>query len=180
MAQALSEKEATTLLETLETRFNENMERHPNMNWHNIAQKLETLPTTLWSLAQMEATGGEPDIVGDDYIFVDCAPESPKGRRSICYDRTALEGRKKNPPKNDAQTIASEMGVELLTEAEYYTLQDYGEFDLKSSSWVQSPTDIRGLGGAIFCERRYDTIFTYHNSAESYYSARGFRSKLRF
>jgi len=178
MVQKLSEDEKNELLEVLQERFQEHMERHPNIQWEDVMDKIEDNADALSALQKMEETGGEPDIVGDDLIFIDCSPESPKGRRSICYDREALEGRKKFPPENDAMTMAADMGIEMLTEDEYRHLQTLGEFDLKSSSWVQTPEDIRFLGGAIFCERRYNTVFTFHNSAESYYGARGFRGKL--
>lgn len=178
MPQQLSNKEQEELLIVLENRFNENMNRHPQLKWSEIQEKLLKKPKLLWSLNEMENTGGEPDVVGDKAVFIDCAKESPKGRRSICYDREALEQRKKNKPENDTITIANDMGIELLTEEEYRELQTYGEFDLKTSSWVKTPKKIRELGGALYCDRRYDTIFVYHNGAESYYASRGFRGKL--
>lgn len=178
MTHELSKEEQDVLLKILEERFTKHMERHPEVTWETVKEKLMTQPDKIWTLNEMERTGGEPDVVGHDVVFVDCAAESPKGRRSICYDRPALEARKKNKPENDAQTFAAEIGIEMLTEEEYRKLQTYGAFDLKTSSWVQTPPDIRNLGGAIYCDRRYDTVFTYHNGAESYYSARGFRGKL--
>ncbi|MFC4101313.1 DUF4256 domain-containing protein [Paenibacillus xanthanilyticus] len=172
------------LLKALKARFEKNMTRHPELEWVNVRAKLEAHPDKLWSLHEMERTGGEPDIVEVDpetgeYIFCDCSAESPKGRRSICYDREALESRKEHKPQNSAVEMAAEMGIELLTEEQYRKLQEVGSFDLKSSSWVQTPADIRKLGGAIFCDRRYDRVFMYHNGAESYYGARGFRGLLR-
>lgn len=178
MSQELTNTEQKELLTLLEERFNENMNRHPNQKWEAIKEQLLDHPEKIWAVNEMERTGGEPDVVGDDAIFMDCSAESPTGRRSVCYDRLALEKRKKNKPANDALTLATELGIELLTEKEYRQLQTYGEFDLKSSSWVKTPEKIRKLGGAIFCDRRYDTVFTYHNGADSYYSARGFRGKL--
>lgn len=170
------------LLTGIRKRFEENMSRHKGIKWSDVEVKLKG--AKLWSLSEMERTGGEPDVVGFDkksgeYIFYDCAAESPKGRRSLCYDRKALDARKEHKPKNSAVDMATEMGIELLTEKEYRELQKLGKFDLKTSSWVKTPENIRGLGGAIFCDRRYDTIFTYHNGAESYYAARGFRGSLR-
>ncbi len=172
------------LLKTLKTRFEKHMNRHEGLDWADVQARLEANPAKLFSLSEMEETGGEPDVVGQDretgeYIFYDCAAESPKGRRSFCYDRAALDARKEHKPKNSAMDMAAAMGVELLTEAQYRKLQELGEFDLKTSSWVMTPEKIRSLGGAIFCDRRYDTIFTYHNGAESYYAARGFRGWLR-
>lgn len=160
------------------------MNRHLDLKWANVQAKLEANAEKLWSLREMEQTGGEPDVVGHDkktgeYIFYDCSPESPEGRRSLCYDREALESRKEHKPKNSAIDMAAAMGVELLSEDEYRELQKLGEFDRKTSSWVKTPSDIRKLGGALFCDRRYDTVFVYHNGAESYYAARGFRSWLR-
>jgi hypothetical protein len=171
-------------LNLLKTRYAKNMQRHPGMDWAEIQKKLEANPERLWSLAQMEETGGEPDVVMLDqatgeYVFFDCAAESPKGRRSLCYDREALESRKENKPANSAVSLAAEMGIELLSEEQYRALQKLGEFDVKTSSWVKTPDSIRRLGGAIFCDRRYDTVFVYHNGAESYYGARGFRGLLR-
>jgi hypothetical protein len=172
------------LLKTLEARFEKNMNRHKNIKWANVEAKLKANPGKLWSLNEMERTGGEPDVVGYDnktgeYIFYDCSAESPKGRRSLCYDREALEARKEHKPKNNAIDMAAAMGIELLTEEQYQELQKLGKFDTKTSSWVKTPDDIRKLGGALFCDRRYDTVFTYHNGAESYYAARGFRGSLR-
>ncbi|MFB9328334.1 DUF4256 domain-containing protein [Paenibacillus aurantiacus] len=172
------------LLKALKARFDKNMPRHPELEWANVRAKLEAQPDKLWSLHEMERTGGEPDVVEVDeetgeYIFCDCSAESPKGRRSICYDREALESRKEHKPQHSAVEMAAEMRIDLLTEAQYRKLQEVGNFDLKSSSWVQTPADIRKLGGAIFCDRRYDRVFMYHNGAESYYGARGFRGILR-
>jgi hypothetical protein len=160
------------------------MSRHKGLDWAKVQARLEANPDKLWSLAEMEETGGEPDVVGFDkktgeYTFYDCAAESPKGRRSVCFDRAALEARKEHKPKDSAMNLAAGMGIELLTEAEYRALQLLGEFDTKTSSWVATPADIRKLGGALFCDRRYDTVFLYHNGAESYYAARGFRGSLR-
>jgi len=172
------------LLEELKKRFAENINRHIGIKWADVERKLETDPDKLWSLAEMERTGGEPDVIGFDkkmgeYIFYDCSAESPKGRRSLCYDRAAWESRKEHKPESDAMTVAAAMGVAILTEEEYRGLQKLGELDLKTSSWVLTPTDIRNLGGAIFCDRRFGRVFTYHNGAESYYGARGFRGSLR-
>lgn len=178
MERGLSEENQDKVLTILEERFLKNMNRHPKQDWAMIEEKLRAQPSKIWILNEMERTGGEPDVIGDDVVFMDCSAESPKGRRSVCYDRPALEGRKKNKPDNDAETLAAEIGIELLTEEEYRYLQSFGAFDLKSSSWIQTPKRIRDLGGALFCDRRYDTVFTYHNGAESYYSARGFRGKL--
>jgi hypothetical protein len=180
----LSLEQRDELLSTLKTRFEKNMNRHEGLEWDNIQAKLEANMEKLWSLNEMERTEGEPDIVGydkekDEYIFFDCSTESPKGRRSVCYDREALESRKKHKPENSAIDMAAAIGIELLTEEQYRELQKLGEFDLKTSSWVETPSDIRKLGGAIFCDRRYDTVFVYHNGADSYYSARGFRGSLR-
>jgi len=160
------------------------MNRHKGLEWAKIQAKLEADAGTLWSLNEMERTGGEPDVVGHDkktgeYIFHDCSAESPKGRRSICYDHEALEARKENKPKDSAMNMAAAMGIELLTEEEYRELQKIGDFDTKTSSWVKTPSDVRNLGGALFCDRRYDHVFTYHNGAESYYAARAFRGSLR-
>ena len=171
------------LLNLLKTRFEKNMTRHEGLEWEKVQEKLEANTEKLWSLNEMEATGGEPDVVGydketDEYIFYDCSAESPKGRRSVCYDHEALEARKKHPPENSAIGMATAMGIKILTEDEYRELQKLGNFDMKTSSWVQTPENIRKLGGAIFCDRRYDTIFTYHNGADSYYAARGFRGSL--
>lgn len=172
------------LLGVLKTRFEKNMNRHKGIKWADVQAKLEANPKKLKSLDAMEETGGEPDVVGFDkktgeYIFYDCSPESPKGRRSLCYDRKAWEKRKENKPSGTAEDMAKEMGVELLTEEEYRQLQELGEFDLKTSSWVETPEAIRKHGGAIFCDRRYNHVFTYHNGADSYYAARGFRGSLR-
>ena len=172
------------LLTTLKTRFDKNINRHKDIKWDKVLAKLEKNIEKLWSLNEMERTGGEPDVVGYDnktgeYIFYDCSAESPSGRRSFCYDRKALETRKENKPKDNAVDVAASMGIELLTEEQYRYLQTFGEFDLKTSSWVKTPDDIRKLGGAIFCDRRYNTVFVYHNGAESYYAARGFRGVLK-
>jgi hypothetical protein len=180
----LSPEQREQLLRTLQARFEKNMTRHKGLDWAKVRTRLEANPEKLWSLSQMEATGGEPDVVGHDkktgeYIFYDCSAESPKGRRSVCYDREALEARKEHKPKNSALDMAAAMGVELLTEAQYRELQTLGEFDTKTSSWVRTPPEIRTRGGAIFCDRRYDHVFTYHNGAESYYAARGFRGSLK-
>jgi hypothetical protein len=168
----------------LKARFEKNMNRHKGLEWAKIQAKLETGAEKLWSLNEMERTGGEPDVVGHDkktgeYIFYDCSAESPNGRRSICYDREALKSRKENKPKDNAIDVAAAIGIELLTEGQYRELQKLGSFDTKTSSWVKTPSDIRKLGGAIFCDRRYNTVFVYHNGAESYYAARGFRGSLR-
>lgn len=172
------------LLKTLKTRFEKNKSRHKDLEWSKVQAKLEADPDKLWSLDEMETTGGEPDVVGHDkktgeYIFYDCSAESPKGRRSICYDHQALESRKEHKPENSAINMAADMGIEILTEEQYRELQQLGNFDLKTSSWVKTTPGIRKLGGALFCDRRYDTIFLYHNGAESYYAARGFRGSLR-
>ncbi|MEK4485757.1 DUF4256 domain-containing protein [Psychrobacillus sp. FSL H8-0484] len=172
------------LLRTLKVRFEKNMDRHEGLEWAKVQSKLEDNTEKLWSLNEMEGTGGEPDVVGHDkktgeYIFYDCSAESPKGRRSICYDREALESRKKHQPENNAIDMATAMGIELLTEEQYRELQKLENFDMKTSSWVQTPANIRKLGGAIFCDLRYDTVFVYHNGADSYYAARGFRGSLR-
>ncbi|MBS1510315.1 MAG: DUF4256 domain-containing protein [Bacteroidetes bacterium] len=171
-------------LAVLKTRFEKNMNRHKNISWADVQQKLEAAPGKLWSLYEMEKTGGEPDVVGADkksdaVIFIDCAAESPAGRRSFCYDRAALDGRKEHKPKNSVMDMANAMGIEILTEEQYRVLQESGKFDLKTSSWIQTPDAIRKLGGALFCDRRYDTVFVYHNGAESYYAARGFRGMLK-
>lgn len=180
----LSSEQREELLKTLKTRFEKNMDRHNDLEWTNIQTKLESNPSKLWSLYEMERTGGEPDVVDydketDEYIFYDCAAESPKGRRSICYDHEALEARKEHKPENSAIGMATDMGIEVLTEEQYRWLQTLGNFDMKTSSWVKTPDNIRKLGGAIFCDRRYGTIFVYHNGAESYYGSRGFRGLLR-
>jgi hypothetical protein len=180
----LSPKQSEELLKILKSRFEKNKNRHKGIEWTKVQAKLEKNIEKLWSLNEMERTGGEPDVVGFDnkkneYIFYDCSVESPKDRRSLCYDREALEKRKEHKPKDSAVNMATTMGIELLTEEQYRELQKLGEFDLKTSSWVKTPAEIRKLGGAIFCDRRYDNVFTYHNGAESYYAARGFRGVLR-
>jgi Protein of unknown function (DUF4256) len=172
------------LLRTLKARFEKNMNRHKRLEWAKVQAKLEANTPKLRSLKEMERTGGEPDVVGHDkktgeYIFYDCSAESPKGRRSVCYDREALEARKENKPKDSAIDMAAAMGIELLTEEQYRELQKLGDFDTKTSSWVKTSSDIRRLGGALFCDRRYDNVFVYHNGAESYYAARAFRGSLR-
>jgi len=174
----LSPKQREDLLKALRARFEKNMHRHQGLEWAQVQAKLEAHAEKLWSLSAMERTGGEPDVVGHDkktgeYIFYDCSSESPKDRRSLCYDREALESRKENKPANNAMDVAAAMGIELLTEEKYRALQKLGNFDTKTSSWVQTPSAIRKLGGALFCDRRYDTVFVYHNGAESYYAARG-------
>ncbi|WP_330371229.1 DUF4256 domain-containing protein [Alkaliphilus transvaalensis] len=180
----LPQEQRKELLRTLEVRFEKNMNRHKGLEWSEIQARLEANSEKLWSLNEMERTGGEPDVIGHDketgeYIFYDCSKESPKGRRSICYDREALDSRKAHKPENSAVDMAATMGIELLTEEEYRELQKLGDFDMKTSSWVKTPANIRKLGGAIFCDRRYDTVFVYHNGAESYYAVRGFRGSLR-
>jgi len=180
LTDKLSAASKENLLKTLKERFKNNMHRHPEMIWEDVQEKLEKQPEKMWSLNEMEKTEGEPDVVGNAYVFIDCAKESPKGRRSVCYDRQALENRKKYQPDNDAKTMAQKMGIDLLTEEDYRTLQTYEAFDLKTSSWVETPTSIRELGGALFCDRRYKMVFVYHNSAESYYASRAFRGKLIF
>lgn len=180
----LSPEQRNELLSTLKTRFEKNRNRHQGLDWANVQAKLDANPEKLWSLDDMETTGGEPDVVGydattDEYIFYDCSAESPKGRRSVCYDRAGWESRKEHKPENTAMDMAAEMGIELLTEEQYRELQQLGKFDIKTSSWVKTPAEIRKLGGALFCDRRYDTVFLYHNGAESYYSGRGFRGSLR-
>lgn len=182
--KTMNAKEREELLQTLQERFQKNPKRHKGIAWDDVRAKLEANPKKLSALAAMERTGGEPDVVAYDkktgeLVFFDCSEESPKGRRSLCYDRKALDARKENKPKDSALDMAAAIGIELLTEAEYRSLQQLGEFDLKTSSWVQTPPEIRKLGGAIFCDRRYDTVFVYHNGAESYYAARGFRGVLR-
>lgn len=182
--QKLSPQTVTGLLKTLQTRFEKNMNRHKGISWDKVKTKLEASPDKLWSLNEMEITDGEPDVVGydkktDEYIFYDCSAESPKGRRSICYDHEALEARKENKPANSAIAMAKDMGIEVLGEDEYRQLQNLGEFDTKTSSWIKTPANIRKLGGAIFADYRYETIFVYHNGAESYYAARAFRGSLR-
>jgi len=180
MTKKLSDEKKYELLNILEERFKNHMERHAEVKWEDVRIRIEAQLDVLWSLYEMERTGGEPDVIGNNYIYVDCAPESPKGRRKLCYDREALENRKKNKPENDVMTVAEEMGIELLDEEEYRALQKLGEFDLKTSSWIRTPNKIRKLGGALFCDRRYDHVFVYHNGADSYYASRGFRGKLRF
>jgi hypothetical protein len=180
----LSVEQRDELLSVLKKRFEKNMQRHKDIEWANVQAKLEAKPDKLWSLDEMELTGGEPDVIGydpktDEYIFCDCAAASPKGRRSVCYDYEALESRKEHKPQNNALDMAAAMGIQLLTEEQYRQLQQLGEFDTKTSSWVQTPPDIRKLGGAIFCDRRYNTVFTYHNGASSYYAARAFRGILK-
>lgn len=180
----LSSKQTSSLLTILQTRFEKNMQRHKGLKWADVETRLLNNAQKLWSLDMMEETGGEPDVVAFDkatceYIFYDCAPESPKGRRSVCYDRAAWESRKEHKPGNNAVDMAAEMGIELLTEEQYRQLQQLGSFDTKTSSWVKTPDEIRKLGGAVFCDRRYNNVFYYHNGAESYYAARGFRGLLR-
>src|SRR6266568_719368 len=182
--KALSPGQREELHKVLKARFEKNMSRHKGLEWAKVQAKLEAHGEKLWSLNEMERTGGEPDVVGHDkktgeYIFYDCSAESPKGRRSLCYDREALDSRKENKPKDNALDMATAMGIELLTQEQYRELEKLGEFDTKTSSWVKTPSDIRKLGGALFCDRRYDTVFVYHNGAESYYAARGFRGCLR-
>ena len=172
------------LLGTLKARFEKNMTRHKGLEWAGVQARLESNSEKLWSLDEMEKTGGEPDVVGHnkktgEYVFYDCSAESPKDRRSLCYDREGLDSRKEHKPENNAIEMAASMGIELLTEEQYRELQKLGNFDLKTSSWVMTPAPIRKLGGALFCDRRYDTVFLYHNGAESYYAARGFRGSLR-
>ncbi len=180
----LSPEQREEILKTLKTRFDKHMNRHKGLEWDKVQSKLEANTDKLWSLNKMEETGGEPDVVGydsktDEYIFYDCSAESPKGRRSLCYDHDALESRKEHKPENSATAMATDMGIDLLTEEQYRELQKFGNFDTKTSSWVATPADIRKLGGAVFCDRRYNTVFLYHNGAESYYAARGFRGLLR-
>ena len=180
----LSSKLQDELLILLKQRFDKNKDRHKGLDWAKVEARLKGNPSKLWSLNEMERTGGEPDVVGFDkksgeYLFVDCSPESPKERRSVCYDRAALDARKEHKPKTSAMDMAAEMGIEIISEDQYRVLQKVGQFDLKTSSWVLTPPAIRKLGGAIFCDRRYDQVFTYHNGAESYYGARGFRGLLK-
>ena len=180
----ISPEEITTLLEILKVRFEKNANRHLGLEWSNVQTKLEANKHKMWSLLQMEKTGGEPDVVGFDektkeYIFFDCAAETPKERRSICYDHEALEKRKEHKPKDSAINMATEMGIEILNEAQYRDLQKLGKFDTKTSSWIETPAEIRKLGGATFCDFRYNTVFLYHNGADSYYAVRGFRGSLR-
>lgn len=184
MKNKLSKEQRAELLKILKDRFEKNMKRHKGADWDKLEEKLKAAPAKLWSISEMEATGGEPDVVDYDkktgeYIIYDCSAESPKGRRSTCYDHEALEARKENKPKDSAINMAADMGIEILTEEEYRYLQELGAFDTKTSSWVVTPADIRKLGGAVFCDRRYNTVFRYHNGAESYYAARGFRGSIR-
>src|ERR1041385_8340049 len=184
MKKKVSPELRVELLTELKARFEKKMNRHKGLEWAKIQAKLEANAEKLWSLTEMERTGGEPDVVGQDkktgeYIFFDCSAESPKGRTSVCYDREGLESRKEHKPKNNAMDMAAAMGIELLTEEQYRELQKLGNFDTKTSSWVKTPSDIRRLGGALFCDRRYDTIFVFHNGAECYYAARAFRGSLR-
>ena len=180
----LSADQSTELLHLLKVRFEKNAKRHKGVQWEKVEARLKSNADKLWSLNEMEYTGGEPDVVAQDkksgeIIFYDCSAESPKGRRSVCYDRRALDARKEHKPGNSATDLATEIGIEILTEAQYRELQQLGEFDAKSSSWIITPPEIRRLGGALFCDRRYDTVFVYHNGADSYYAARGFRGSLR-
>ena len=184
MKSKLSPEQREELLRALKARFERNRDRHKGLEWAKVQAKLEANTEKLWSLNEMERTGGEPDVVGHDkktgeYIFYDCSAESPKGRRSVCYDREALEARKEHKPKDSAVDMATAMGIELLTEEQYRELQKLGEFDTKTSSWVKTPPEIRKLEGALFCDRRFDHVFVYHNGAESYYAARAFRGSLR-
>ena len=179
----LSLEQQEGLFRVLNARFEKHRNRHEDIEWEKVQAKLEANPSKMWSLFEMERTGGEPDVVGydqdkDEYIFYDCSAESPKGRRSICYDREALEARKKHKPENSAMDMATEMGIELLTEDQYRKLQKLGNFDMKTSSWIKTPAEIRKLGGALFCDYRYEHVFVYHNGADSYYGARGFRGSL--
>ena len=182
--KVLSGAQREELLNALRTRFENDSNRHKGLEWEKVQSKIEADAEKLWSLGEMERTGGEPDVVGFDkksgeFIFYDCSPESPKGRRSLCYDRTALDARKENKPADSALDMAAALGIEILTEAQYRELQRLGKFDAKTSSWVQTPAEIRKLGGALFCDYRYGTVFLYHNGADSYYAARGFRGALR-
>ncbi|MFN0255482.1 DUF4256 domain-containing protein [Pedobacter ureilyticus] len=184
MSRKLSVQQREELLSILKIRFEKNMKRHEGMDWNKVQEKLEAKPEKLWSLNEMDITGGEPDVVGYDektgeFLFYDCSAESPKGRRSVCFDHEALEARKEHKPNDSAVNMATEMGIEILTEGEYRSLQKLGEFDLKTSSWIQTPASIRQLDGALFCDRRYNTVFVYHNGAQSYYAARAFRGSLR-
>ena len=180
----LSAENHDSLLAILESRFKKNVSRHKGISWEEVKSRLEADPIKLWSINEMEMTGGEPDLIvldenAGEYAYFDCSAETPKGRRSICYDREALDSRKENKPVNDALTMAKEMGIEILTEDQYRELQKHGKFDLKTSSWIKTPDSIRKLGGAVFCDRRYDAVFVYHNGAESYYAARAFRGMIR-
>ncbi len=182
--QELSPAEREELLRILKVRFEKNLSRHTGLEWTRVQASLEAKPEKLWSLQEMEDTGGEPDVIALDkktgeYIFYDCSPETPKGRRNVCYDRAALDSRKEHKPANSVLDMAANMGITLLSEAEYRDLQNLGAFDLKTSSWVQTPPEIRKLGGALFADRRYDTVFVYYNGASSYYAVRGFRGSLR-
>ena len=182
--KGLKEKQSEDLIKTLKDRFEKNMNRHKGIAWADVQKRLAANSEKLWSLNEMEKTGGEPDVVSYDkktgeFVFYDCSAESPKDRRSVCYDHQALNARKENKPKDSAMNMAADMGIEVLSEEQYRELQMLGEFDLKTSSWVKAPADIRKLGGAIFCDRRYKRVFTYHNGAESYYAARGFRAALK-
>lgn len=182
--KTLTDKGKEDILTILKERFEKNMHRHKDLDWDEIQSKLEKYPEKLWAISEMERTEGEPDVIVFDkesaeFLFVDCSPESPKGRRSICYDREALDARKQHKPANSAMDVANEMGIEILSEEEYRALQELGEFDLKTSSWILTPEDVRKKGGALFCDRRYGKVFTYHNGADSYYAARGFRGILK-
>ena len=182
--KTLSPEQRHELLRLLKTRFEKNMNRHKGLEWANVLARLEATPEKLWSLHEMESTGGEPDVVGQnkqtgEYLFYDCSAESPNGRRSLCYDREALESRKEHRPEDSAIELAEAMGIEMLTEEQYRELQQLGAFDTKTSSWIQTPAAIRKLGGALFCDRRYNCVFVYHNGASSYYAARGFRGALK-
>ncbi|MED0667575.1 DUF4256 domain-containing protein [Bacillus badius] len=184
MAMELPLEKREELFRVLKARFENNMSRHKGLEWSKVQVKLEANPEKMWSLHEMERTGGEPDVIGhdkqqDEYLFYDCSAESPKGRRSVCYDREGLESRKKHKPENNAIDMAAAMGIELLTEEQYRALQKIEDFDMKTSSWIQTPSDIRKLGGALFCDRRFGKVFVYHNGAEAYYAARGFRGSLR-
>ncbi|MDQ6472313.1 DUF4256 domain-containing protein [Flavobacterium sp. LHD-80] len=184
MKSKISQEEQEQLIGILKIRFEKNTKRHQNIEWSNVETKLNANPEKIWSLLQMEKTDGEPDVVGydkntDEYVFFDCVAESPKARRSLCYDRKALDSRKEHKPKNSAVDMADEMGIELLTEEQYRQLQEFGNFDTKTSSWIATPDDVRKLGGAVFCDFRYGRVFLYHNGAESYYAARGFRGFLK-
>lgn len=183
-ARELDPAQREELLNTLQVRFEKNMHRHEGLSWEDVRARLEADDKSLWSLSEMERTGGEPDVIGYDettgqFIFCDCSRESPMGRRSLCYDREALESRKKHKPENSAMDLATEMGIELLTEEEYFRLQQVGPFDTKTSSWLKTPPELRKLGGALFGDYRYGRVFIYHNGAESYYAARGFRGLLK-
>lgn len=184
MSKKLSIQQSEELLSILKIRFEKNKNRHQDLDWNKVQEKLEAKPEKLWSLNEMDITGGEPDVVGCDektgeFLFFDCSAETPKGRRSVCFDHEALEARKEHKPNDSAVNMAKEMGIELLTEEEYRKLQQLGEFDLKTSSWIQTPERIRKLDGALFCDRRYNTVFVYHNGAQSYYAARAFRGSLK-